>query len=68
MYNSFSSASSSNSSDDEPLFEAAKHPQVTKLMRIIVERCDLEEAGDIGGLHKTSPGTYYMIKSLYMLL
>ncbi|XP_078124254.1 uncharacterized protein LOC144529159 [Sander vitreus] len=50
------SESSGNSSDDEPLIKAAKHPQVTKILRIILERCDGEEAGDTGtgGLTKAT--------------
>ncbi|XP_070702215.1 nucleolar protein dao-5-like isoform X2 [Pempheris klunzingeri] len=51
------SGSSSNSSDDEPLIKAAKHPQVTKILRIILERCDCEEAGATRSLEKTSTDT-----------
>ncbi|XP_045915686.1 nucleolar protein dao-5-like isoform X3 [Micropterus dolomieu] len=49
--------SSSNCSDDEPLTKAAKHPQVTKILRIILERCDGEEAGTTGSLNKTNTDT-----------
>lgn len=51
------SGSSSNCSDDEPLTKAAKHPQVTKILRIILERCDGEEAGTTGSLNKTNTDT-----------
>lgn len=43
---------SSHSSDDEPLTKAATHPQVTKILDIILERCDGEETGDAGSLKK----------------
>ncbi|XP_023275462.1 probable ATP-dependent RNA helicase ddx52 [Seriola lalandi dorsalis] len=43
---------SSNSSDDEPLIKAAKHPQVTKILRIILERCDGDDGGPTGSLTK----------------
>ncbi|XP_026206032.1 nucleolar protein dao-5-like isoform X2 [Anabas testudineus] len=44
---------SSNSSDDETLIKAGKHPQVTKILRIILERCDGEDSGATGSLNKT---------------
>lgn len=47
---------SSNSSDDEPLIKAAEHPQVTKILRIILERCDGDEAGPTASLKKSSAG------------
>ncbi len=62
------SESASNSSDDEPSIKAGKHPQVTKILRIILERCDGEEAGATGSLNKTSTGTAaYITKSILML-
>lgn len=61
------SESSRNSSDDEPLIKPVKHPLVTKLLRIILEKCDGEAAGDTGTGRKTSTGTDYRIKSLLML-
>ncbi|XP_076609815.1 uncharacterized protein LOC143334791 isoform X3 [Chaetodon auriga] len=51
------SGSSNDSSDDEPLIKAAKHPQVTKILRIILERCDGEETGAARSLNKTSADT-----------
>lgn len=53
---------SSNSSDNEPSVKAAKHPQVTKILRIILERCDGEDAGATGSLNKTKTGTEYITK------
>lgn len=49
--------SPSNSSDDEPLIKAAKHPQVTKILNIILERCDGDEHGDTGSPNKTRTET-----------
>ncbi|XP_070840867.1 nucleolar protein dao-5-like isoform X2 [Chaetodon trifascialis] len=51
------SGSSNDSSDDEPLIKAAKHPQVTKIVRIILERCDGEETGAARSVNKTRAGT-----------
>ncbi|XP_036948243.1 nucleolar protein dao-5-like [Acanthopagrus latus] len=49
------SGSESNSSEDEPLtHQAAKHPQVTKILRIILERCDGEETGATQSLNQTT--------------
>lgn len=60
------SGSSHNRSDDEPLIKAARHPQVTKILRIILERCDGEETGSARSLNKTSAGTDYITKFLLM--
>ncbi|XP_041811459.1 nucleolin-like isoform X2 [Chelmon rostratus] len=57
------SGSSHNRSDDEPLIKAARHPQVTKILRIILERCDGEETGSARSLNKTSAGTPVAEKS-----
>ncbi|XP_071751158.2 uncharacterized protein LOC139908382 isoform X1 [Centroberyx gerrardi] len=46
--------SSSDSSDDEPLIKGAKNPQLSKILRVILERCDVEEAGATGHQNKTS--------------
>ncbi|XP_073340458.1 uncharacterized protein [Pagrus major] len=51
------SGSESNSSDDEPLIKAAKHPQVTKILRIILERCDGEETGATQSSNQTTTDT-----------
>lgn len=57
--------SENNSSDDEPLIhQAAKHPQVTKILRIILERCDGEETAATQSLNQTTTGTDY-ISSYY---
>ncbi|KAK2830701.1 hypothetical protein Q5P01_018632 [Channa striata] len=53
---------SSNSSDDEPLIKSAKHPQVTKILRIILERCDVEDAGPTGSLSKTETGKTQLVE------
>jgi len=58
---------SSHSSDDEPLTKAATHPQVTKILDIILERCDGEETGDAGSLKKPRKGTEYLTASLLMM-
>lgn len=58
---------SSNSSDDESSIKAVKHPQVTKILRIILERCDGEEAGATRSQNKTSTGTDCITKSVLML-
>ncbi|XP_078031959.1 uncharacterized protein LOC117263011 isoform X3 [Epinephelus lanceolatus] len=58
--------SSGNISDDEPLIKAARHPQVTKLLRIILRRCDGEEGVDTGtgSLNKSSAATTIEEKTL----
>lgn len=66
MFHYLFSELSSISSDDEPLSKAVKHPQVTKTLNIMLERCDVEEAGDAGSLNKTKQGTEYMTRSLLM--
>ena len=62
----FFSDLSSNSSDDEPLIKAARHPQVTKILRIILERCDVEEAGATGSPNKTRTGTDYITMTMLL--
>lgn len=49
-----SAQESSNDSDDEPLVKAAKHPQITKLLKIILHKCDAEEAGTTTNRNKPS--------------
>ncbi|KAL7381298.1 hypothetical protein ABVT39_003517 [Epinephelus coioides] len=58
--------SSGNISDDEPLIKAARHPQVTKLLRIILRRCDGEEGVDTGtgSLNKSGAATTIEEKTL----
>ncbi|XP_049458938.1 nucleolar protein dao-5-like isoform X4 [Epinephelus fuscoguttatus] len=58
--------SSGNISDDEPLIKAARHPQVTKLLRIVLRRCDGEEGVDTGtgSLNKSSAATTIEEKTL----
>ncbi|KAM6974441.1 uncharacterized protein LKV04_016083 [Tautogolabrus adspersus] len=48
------SGSSNDSSDDEPLIKKMKHPQVTKNLRITLERCDGEDGGATLSPKKTS--------------
>ncbi|XP_029022285.1 uncharacterized protein LOC114865370 isoform X4 [Betta splendens] len=43
---------SSNNSVGEGLIKSAKHPQVTKIIRILLERCD-EDAGPTGDFNQT---------------
>lgn len=50
------SESSSNSPDDETLVKTGKHPQVTKILRITLERCDSCRTEATGSLSKTCPG------------
>ncbi|XP_071378853.1 nucleolar protein dao-5-like [Centroberyx affinis] len=40
--------SSSDSSDDEASIKGAKNPLVSKILRVILERCNVEEAGATG--------------------
>ncbi|KAF7651999.1 hypothetical protein LDENG_00102710 [Lucifuga dentata] len=49
--------SSNNSSDDEPLVKAGKHPQITKMLKIILPKCDAEEAGTETNPNQPSTGT-----------
>lgn len=51
------SGSSSNNSDDKPLIKPAQHPQVTKTVRVTLQRCDTEETGATQSLDKTSTDT-----------
>lgn len=48
--------SSSDSSGDEPLFKAAKHPQVTKMPKVVLHRCDAEESWTTISPNKPSTG------------
>lgn len=56
------SGPSSNNSDDEPFIKVAKHPQVTKVVKIILKRCDGEETGS-RSLDQTTAGTDYKTTS-----